>query len=57
MRQTPEKADSREDLREKISTRPVGGVIFTTIQKFAPEGEEKKFPALTERRNVFVFTD
>ncbi len=57
MRQLPENADSREDLREKIATRPVGGVIFTTIQKFAPEGIETKFPALTERRNVFVFTD
>lgn len=57
MRQDPEMADSREDLREKIGTRPVGGVIFTTIQKFAPEENEKKFPALTTRRNVFVFTD
>jgi type I restriction enzyme R subunit len=57
MRQTPEQADSREEIREMISTRPVGGVIFTTIQKFAPEGNETKFPALTERRNVFVFTD
>jgi type I restriction enzyme R subunit len=57
MRQTPEQADSREEIREMISTRPVGGVIFTTIQKFAPEENETKFPALTERRNVFVFTD
>jgi type I restriction enzyme R subunit len=40
-----------------IGTRPVGGVIFTTIQKFAPEENETKFPVLTERRNVFVFTD
>ena len=50
-------ADSREDLREKIGTRPMGGVIFTTIQKFSPDDDEKKFPVLTERRNVFVFTD
>ena len=57
MRQTPEQADSREEIREMISTRPVGGVIFTTIQKFAPEESETKFPALTVRRNVFVFTD
>ena len=57
MRQEPEMADSREDLREKIGTRPAGGVVFTTIQKFSPEGDETKFPALTERRNVFVFTD
>jgi type I restriction enzyme R subunit len=57
MRQTPEQADSRDEIREMISSRPVGGVIFTTIQKFAPEENETKFPALTERRNVFVFTD
>lgn len=57
MRQTPEQAESREEIRELISSRPVGGVIFTTIQKFAPEEDEEKFPALTERRNVFVFTD
>jgi type I restriction enzyme R subunit len=57
MRQTPDQADSRDEIREMISSRPVGGVIFTTIQKFAPEDNETKFPALTERRNVFVFTD
>jgi type I restriction enzyme, R subunit len=57
MRQTPDQADSRDEIREMISSRPVGGVIFTTIQKFAPEVNETKFPALTERRNVFVFTD
>lgn len=57
MRQVPEKADSRDDLREKIASRPAGGVIFTTIQKFAPEEGESRFPALTSRRNVFVFTD
>jgi type I restriction enzyme R subunit len=57
MRQTPEKADSRDDLREKIGTRASGGVVFTTIQKFAPEDGEEAFPALTDRRNIFVFTD
>jgi type I restriction enzyme R subunit len=57
LRQSPEMADSRDDLREKIGTRPGGGIIFTTIQKFATETDETKFPALTQRRNVFVFTD
>lgn len=57
MRQTPEMANSRSELREKIGNRLGGGIIFTTIQKFAPEGAEVKFPALSERRNVFVFTD
>jgi len=57
MRQIPEQAESRQDLREKIAERASGGVIFTTIQKFAPEEGEDKFPVLTDRRNVFVFTD
>jgi type I restriction enzyme R subunit len=57
LRQEPEMAESREDLRQKIGSRPGGGVIFTTIQKFASEDTEDKFPALTDRRNVFVFTD
>jgi type I restriction enzyme R subunit len=57
MRETPVQVDSREDLREQISSRPSGGVIFTTIQKFALEDSETVFPALTDRRNVYVMTD
>jgi len=57
LRQDPELADSRSDLREKIGSRPAGGVIFTTIQKFSLEDGEDTFPVLTDRRNVFVFTD
>jgi type I restriction enzyme R subunit len=57
MRQTPQQAESRQELRELIGNRAAGGVIFTTIQKFAPDQDEDKFPALTDRRNIFVFTD
>lgn len=57
LRQDPVMADSRDDLRKQIGTRPAGGVVFTTIQKFQLDEKESKFPALTERRNVFVFTD
>ena len=57
LRQDPVMADSRDDLRRQIGTRPAGGVVFTTIQKFQLDEEESEFPALTERRNVFVFTD
>jgi type I site-specific deoxyribonuclease, HsdR family/type I site-specific deoxyribonuclease, HsdR family len=38
LRQNPEQAESREDLRELLK-RASGGVIFTTIQKFAGEDE------------------
>ena len=57
LRQDPIMADSRDDLRLQIGTRPAGGVVFTTIQKFQLAEGEVEFPALTERRNVFVFTD
>ena len=56
LRQTPRQADSREDL-QKALTRPSGGVVFTTIQKFAPEHGETDYPVLTDRRNVVVIAD
>jgi type I restriction enzyme R subunit len=52
IRQTPIQADSREDLQKALA-RASGGVIFTTIQKFAPEKGEA-YPMLTDRRNVVV---
>ena len=56
LRQTPQQADSREDL-QRVLTRPSGGVVFTTIQKFAPERGETEYPVLTDRRNVIVIAD
>ena len=56
LRQTPQQAESREDL-QKVLTRASGGVVFTTIQKFAPERGETEYPVLTDRRNVVVIAD
>lgn len=56
IRQTPEQAESREDLR-RLLDRASGGVIFTTVQKFSPERGEEEFPVLTDRRNVIVIAD
>lgn len=56
IRQTPEQANSREDLR-RLLNRASGGVIFATVQKFTPEMGEENFPTLTERRNVIVMAD
>jgi type I restriction enzyme R subunit len=56
LRQTPQQTDSRDDLR-RLLDRPSGGVIFTTIQKFAPESGETDYPLLTDRRNVIVIAD
>ena len=56
LRQTPRQADSRDDV-QNLLTRPAGGVVFTTIQKFAPESGETHYPVLTDRRNVVVIAD
>ncbi len=56
LRQTPRHAESREDLRKAL-TRPSGGVVFATIQKFAPGSGKTACPTLTDRRNVVVIAD
>jgi type I restriction enzyme R subunit len=56
IRQTPLQADSRDDLRSALS-RASGGVIFTTIQKFAPATGETAYPILSNRRNIVVIAD
>jgi type I restriction enzyme R subunit len=52
LRQTPEQAESREDLADRLRQRAAGGVIFTTIQKFLAGGG-----ALCERHNIVVIAD
>lgn len=56
LRQNPVKAESRADLREKLSVKG-GGVIFTTIQKFLPETKGDTNPVLSERNNIIVIAD
>ncbi|MFZ1360662.1 MAG: type I restriction endonuclease subunit R [Candidatus Saccharimonadales bacterium] len=56
LRQTPVRADSRENLRQLLQ-RESGGVIFTTIQKFFPEDGGDTFPTLSERTNIVVMAD
>jgi len=55
IRQEPEQADSRLDLRKLLSVSS-GGVIFTTVQKFVPEKGETA-PLLSDRRNIVVIAD
>ncbi len=45
LKQTPEQAESREQLREMLASRKAGGIIFTTIQKFSLTEGEKSPPA------------
>jgi type I restriction enzyme R subunit len=56
LRQIPEQAESRADMREKL-TRESGGVIFTTIQKFFPDKDSVHHPLLSDRRNIVVIAD
>ncbi|MFH5804977.1 type I restriction endonuclease subunit R [Alienimonas sp. DA493] len=53
----PEQAESRDELREKLTGRRAGGVIFTTVQKFAPLEGEESHPVLCDRTNVVVISD
>ncbi len=55
IRQTPVQAADRKHLQELLSVAS-GGVIFTTIQKFAPERGES-YPLLSDRRNIVVIAD
>jgi type I restriction enzyme R subunit len=55
--ETPVQALSRPDLRAKLDSRPSGGIVFTTIQKFVPGEDEDTFPPLSERENVVVICD
>ena len=52
LRQTPQQAESRQNLKELLAGRQANGIIFTTMQKFEEAGEP-----LSERRNIVVMAD
>jgi type I restriction enzyme R subunit len=56
LRQTPQQANDRTHLRELLAVQS-GGIIFTTVHKFAPGEDEDSYPVLTDRRNVIVIAD
>ena len=58
LRQTPEHAESSEELRQFMDKQS-GGIIFSTIQKFSPNFEhgETEMPVLTDRSDVIVIAD
>ncbi len=49
--------DDVTTLRETLSNKPSGGIIFTTIQKFGLKKEESRFPLLSVRDNIVVIAD
>ena len=54
LRQDPVQANTRQDLQRLLKVAS-GGVIFTTIQKFYPEGDD--YPQLSDRKNIIVIAD
>ncbi len=52
LRQTPQHAESRQNLKELLANRQANGIIFTTMQKFGESNEP-----LSERRNIIVMAD
>ncbi|SEW17399.1 type I restriction enzyme, R subunit [Aliicoccus persicus] len=56
LRQTPKQAESTKDLIELLSVES-GGIIFTTMQKFAPEEGESFMRRLSDRKNIVVMAD
>ena len=52
LRQIPQQATSRENLRELLDNRQANGIFFSTMQKFEDSDEP-----LTERRDVIVISD
>jgi len=57
LKQKPIQIESIDDLREKLKEKQSGGIIFTTIQKFALKENEDKFPTLSLRDNIIVIAD
>ena len=57
LKQTPVQATSRDELRDMLAARQAGGIIFTTVQKFALLGDETSHPVLSRRHNIVVISD
>lgn len=57
LKEMPQQAEDRDQLRALLAGRPSGGIIFTTVQKFTPQRDEEQFPQLTDRTNIVVIAD
>ena len=57
LKQEPVQADDRDTLRRLLSELESGGIIFTTVQKFALLNDESGHPILNDRHNIVVISD
>lgn len=53
--EAPQQARNRQDLKRLIQVAS-GGIVFTTVQKFAVNGDGS-YPLLSDRHNIVVITD
>ncbi len=56
LRQEPVQAENREHLQQLLKVAS-GGIVFTTIQKFLPEGNKSVYEQLSDRKNIVVIAD
>ncbi len=56
LRQDPQQAENRSQVREFLNVSS-GGIVFTTVQKFAPENNETLYPQISDRANIIVLAD
>ena len=59
--ETPQQVRTRSQLRQELSGRQSGGILFTTLQKFGRTDDERwsgsDHPLLSDRRNIIVIVD
>lgn len=56
LRQDPQQANNRDAVRELLNVAS-GGIVFTTVQKFAPVEGETLYPKISDRTNIIVLAD
>lgn len=56
LRQEPVQAENRDHLKEILKVAS-GGIVFTTIQKFLPDGNKSVYDQLSDRKNIVVIAD
>jgi len=52
----PKQADGKDELRKYLDVKS-GGIIFTTIQKFAPKKGEERIEIISDRDDIIVIAD
>lgn len=56
LRQDPQQANDRAAVRDLLNVAS-GGIVFTTVQKFAPGDGETLYPQISDRTNIVVLAD